>query len=317
MANEFIIREGLDSKKSIIITGSLTVTNGITGSLNTASYGLTASYAVNALTASLTQNILSASYVVNTTSASYASQALSVTGYTPSTYSPSNITSSYSLLIGDLGYITPVFSCMFNHGILSNTNKALAANTIWLSPIHINRTGTVSRMGVACAGATTGTSGSIRLGIYTNSNAMLPDQLLFDGGLNGALITPAANTSRLFYEAPVTNGPVLYAGEIYWFAMMVGGNPANISFLTMNNAAGFVATSQNRVFNPLLGVGIPINENALRNIAYYRYGVGSAGTSSFTSSLPQTSSAYTSSLYGTNDGITGTIPLGPFTLLTY
>jgi hypothetical protein len=72
MANEFIVRNGLIAQNNTVITGSLTVTNGITGSL----FG-TASWAQNAITASFlpigTYNITSSWAVSasNSISASY------------------------------------------------------------------------------------------------------------------------------------------------------------------------------------------------------------------------------------------------------
>jgi len=47
MANEFIARNGLISQNNTTITGSLNVTGGVTGSISSASYALTASYAMN------------------------------------------------------------------------------------------------------------------------------------------------------------------------------------------------------------------------------------------------------------------------------
>jgi len=54
MANEFVAKNGLISQNNSVVTGSFIVTNGITGSLQgnantstTASYAVTASYALN------------------------------------------------------------------------------------------------------------------------------------------------------------------------------------------------------------------------------------------------------------------------------
>jgi hypothetical protein len=58
MANEFVARLGLIAQRDSFVTGSLTVTNGITGSL----FG-TASWAINAQTSSFVLNAISASYV--------------------------------------------------------------------------------------------------------------------------------------------------------------------------------------------------------------------------------------------------------------
>jgi hypothetical protein len=92
MANEFIARNGLISQNNSVVTGSLTVTQGITGSLQgtatTASYVLQAVSSSFASTASLAPNyvltsttssmsVATASYVENAQSASYVQQAVS------------------------------------------------------------------------------------------------------------------------------------------------------------------------------------------------------------------------------------------------
>jgi hypothetical protein len=60
MANEFVAKNGLISQNNTIVSGSLTVTQGITGSLQG-----TASWSTNALTASLAPN-----YVLTSTTSS-------------------------------------------------------------------------------------------------------------------------------------------------------------------------------------------------------------------------------------------------------
>ena len=92
MANEFIARNGLISQNNSVVTGSLTVTQGITGSLQgtstTASYVLQAVSSSFASTASLAPNyvltsttssmtVATASFVQNAQSASYVLQAVS------------------------------------------------------------------------------------------------------------------------------------------------------------------------------------------------------------------------------------------------
>ena len=70
MGSEFIIKNGYFSQGNSTITGSLIVTQGITGSLQgSSSYALTASYTTLAQTAS---------YVLNAVSSSFASTANSV-----------------------------------------------------------------------------------------------------------------------------------------------------------------------------------------------------------------------------------------------
>jgi hypothetical protein len=73
MANEFVTRNGLIAQANSQITGSLTVTGGITGSLfGTSSFAVSASYALNSTSASYSLNSTTASYAINSTSASYA-----------------------------------------------------------------------------------------------------------------------------------------------------------------------------------------------------------------------------------------------------
>lgn len=76
MANEFIARNGVIAQNNSTVSGSLTVTQGITGSLEgTASYasqGLSSSFST---TASYIQNAQSASYVLQAVSSSFATTA--------------------------------------------------------------------------------------------------------------------------------------------------------------------------------------------------------------------------------------------------
>ncbi len=67
MANEFIARNGLIAQNNSAVTGSLTVTQGITGSLfGSSSYSSTSSFV---------QNAESASYVLQAVSSSFATTA--------------------------------------------------------------------------------------------------------------------------------------------------------------------------------------------------------------------------------------------------
>ena len=88
MANEFIIKKGLISKANSVVSGSLIVTEGASGSFSgsfegdgsgltnvptttTASYALTASYVETAQTASYVLNAVSSSYALYAVSASH------------------------------------------------------------------------------------------------------------------------------------------------------------------------------------------------------------------------------------------------------
>jgi polyhydroxyalkanoate synthesis regulator phasin len=68
MPNEFIARNGIIAQNNSTVSGSLIITNGITGSL----FG-TSSFATNAI------NATSASFATNTTSASFATNAINAT----------------------------------------------------------------------------------------------------------------------------------------------------------------------------------------------------------------------------------------------
>ena len=73
MANEFVAKNGLISQNNSVVTGSLIVTNGITGSLQgNANTSTTASFALAATSASYALQTTSSSF---TTTSSYASNA--------------------------------------------------------------------------------------------------------------------------------------------------------------------------------------------------------------------------------------------------
>jgi len=143
MANEFVARNGVIALDDSQITGSLIVTNGITGSLfgtssfatnaltasyadnvpATASFAVTASYAIsasqainsdNALTASYVQTAQTASYVLNAISASFASNANNAT------------TASYVLNAVSASFATQALSASF----ASNADNATTASYV-------------------------------------------------------------------------------------------------------------------------------------------------------------------------------------------
>jgi len=107
MANEFIARNGLIAQNNSTVTGSLVVTDGITGSL----YG-TASWATNASTSSYVLNAVSSSFSTTSSYALTASYALnggggSVTGGTLSGSFGITIDGGGSAITtGNKGYLT-------------------------------------------------------------------------------------------------------------------------------------------------------------------------------------------------------------------
>ena len=121
MANEFTARNGIIAKNNSIITGSLNVTQGITGSLfgtasvaTSASYALsasqaqTASYVLNAVSASfstLAQTSNTASYVVTAQTASYVLNAVSSSLAQTASFVTTAQTASYVVTAQTASYV--------------------------------------------------------------------------------------------------------------------------------------------------------------------------------------------------------------------
>jgi hypothetical protein len=311
MANEFIIREGFNSRSNVIVTGSLTATS-ITGSLITASYANTASYSFNSTTASLIQNTTSASYATTSLSASIASASYKTINNSASLYAPYGISSStWVTNFGNNGYISSTF---FNtNGNITNASgsfRTAYANNIFLHPVYISKTGTLTGFAIFGNLTIATPASSWRVAIYSNSNLMLPQTKLFEFSSS---ITPT--TSRYFYEVS-SSGPVLQQGQIYWLAASAEGGITNLNYSYLQSTAAYPST--NRIMNPLLGSLIPASENAIRNISHYTYFIPSTG-SALPASLSQSIAFYTASAYGgTQVGQAGSlIPVGPFIKLNY
>lgn len=311
MPNEFIIREGFSSRGNVVVTGSLTVTS-ITGSLTTASYAITASFSNNSNTASFIQVIPTASYAATGLSASISVET-NKTIYNPAaSYAQVGVSSSlWNTTFGNNGYITPVFfQTNGNVGQAVASLRSFYTNSIFLTPIYINKTGVLARFGIF--GTLLGSpTGSWRVGVYSNSTNMLPQNKVFEFDTN---IFPTANF-RVLYEVTTSAGPTLQQGQIYWLATSTEHNFSNISYTYVQHTEG-AYMSQNRVINPLLGSAIPITENAIRNIAYYRYAIPSTG-SAMPLTLSQSISFYTTVDYGANQGNNSSIHMGPFIKLNY
>jgi hypothetical protein len=122
MANEFIARLGIIAQNNSTVTGSLTVTNGITGSLQ--GTAATASYIVTAQTASYWSGS-----IVNTTSASFSStasyvnqlrQTVQITG--------SLVVSSSAVAVSLIGSGSAVFSVDGTSGRLFSVDDSLSGS---------------------------------------------------------------------------------------------------------------------------------------------------------------------------------------------
>lgn len=253
MANEFIARNGLIAKADSIVTGSLTVTGGITGSILSASYAVTSSY---------TQTTATASYILSSTSSSYSSTSTSASYSLTASFFQSPIWSPTSS-----SYANPLW-LPGNPG----TATAPALDTIYVSPILMNRDVTAATIGIYAAATSAGVGASARLGIYYDNGNMLPGTLLYDAGL-----VTTSTTTVGFLEATVNKS--LNNKSIYWVALVGSGSIKTA-----------IAASNNLFFHPLLGA--QATGTGVRNIAEYSL-VSASSYNALPTSLPSTFSSYT------------------------
>ena len=293
MANEFIIREGFNIVNTTVISGSLTVTGGITGSIQSASFAITSSFSTNSLTSSLITNIASSSYSITTISASFA---------TGSNFVLSDVTRSFTLqkidaiggsLTGSTGGMISPFPGPFGWQVL-RFNNINPIGTIYATPIAIQSTITAQKIGIVSAGGTANNAGKIDIGIYTNTDRMLPGTLIVSGTISGSIMT----TALALYTSSLSATTVLQKDNIYWLLMSMSGSSGQNFYSTYqwNNLSTTIWSyaAQNKLYNPLLGIQIPNNNATYRQVAYYT-------TSSITlpSIMPTTTSSYSVLSYGT------------------
>jgi len=322
MANEFIIREGFRTLGDLTVTGSLIITSGITGSIQSASLAISAGYSINANTASLVNNIASSSYSTFALSSSYSVAADNSLNYPTNSYTSTFISGGISITAaggtgaGGLGYISPVTVINYQAATaLLDRTYAPTVNTLYATPIVIPRTCTAAKIGITALVSAAPTA-SFLMGIYDTSNSMLPNNLL-----TSTQVLFTTLNSRYFSEASFSSPITLQQNEIYWLAFMCIQNAGNATYSTinwLNNATvPFINLTYNRIFNPLLGVAQPSNTNSHKQIAYYQYSI--ANTGSMPSTLTQTLGSITPISYGTRilANTIMTIPVGPSLYVTY
>lgn len=224
----FIANNGLISKDSSIITGSLNVTGGITGSFfGTASYVITSSYSLSSATASYTvaTSIDSSSYALTTVSASVALTSSTVNGLF---FGPTQ----------GIGALSPN-----TYLGAPNTIQIIATSSIngtLLTPIIINKPCTLVTMSIV-GGTSNNTTCSF--GLYSNSTSSnLPQFLLAEGILRSAAVAGPAvfNVSNF---TPVK----LQANTVYWVAFLSNGTAFTTFRYLYHGTNGFLS------YNPLLG----------------------------------------------------------------
>jgi len=239
----FTANNGLISRDNSIITGSLNVTGGITGSFfGTASYVITSSYSLSSATASYTiaNSIDSSSYALTTVSASNASTASVVNGLF---FGPTQ----------NIGALSPNIYI----GSPPNANNIVATssyNGTFLTPIIINKPCTLVTMSIV-GGASNNTTCSF--GLYTNSTSLnIPQFLLAEG-----ILRTAATTTPTVYNVSNFTPVALQANTVYWVAFLTSAAGGNTSFRFFGALSG----SNFMSLNPLLGNTMSVSSS---NIVY-------------------------------------------------
>jgi len=274
MANEFIVRNGLIAQNNSTITGSLIVTNGITGSLSG-----TASFSTNAISSSFATT---SSYAVSSsfsTTGSFATtaslaQSIEFEGKPLSAGWPGNY-------ILPVRFTTPVVS-------LAAGSQLDITSNIRYYPIQLSRDTLISSIGALVRSTGAAATGSYRLGIYNSievstplvqRSTSLPGALLGDYGL----ISQIGVTSP-FVEIAISdiNRPTLKKGEIYWLAISPSGSTTQA-----------VTSTNNTLWNDYFGIIPPTATNI---ISYVGLSVPADGGAA----LPNPANTASISLLGTS-----------------
>lgn len=209
MPNEFVIGSGFIASNNSTVTGSLTVTGGITGSL----LG-TSSWASNAITSSYVLNAVSSSYSLNSTSASYA------------------LTASYALNAGSGGggATNQIASGSATASISPTAGFVVNTNSIFSGSINV--TGSVTSSAVLISG-----SGVQRLTVIGSGSA---SPIFTVQGSQGELFTVTDSLSgSLFSVGDISGLPVL---EVFSDSTTLIGNYVSpalyTTFKILSSAAG-------------------------------------------------------------------------------
>lgn len=226
-----IVSGSLTVTGSTIITGSLNVSAGITGSLQG-----TASWAINTATASyFSGTVTSASYVVDFQHTQ--------TGFSGNYLMPVQI------------YQTTAMSGLIGDSVATRYYPFIPSSNIKIASI-----GAITK-----ATSVPGT-GSVRLGIYNSVDATagggptkLPGTLLIDAGL-------ASNTNGTasFVEIAISavNQPTLQKGVVYWATISPSGSntsaPGPNNNVTFNNFLGWSSVTGTGM-TPAIGINVAVD----------------------------------------------------------
>jgi len=258
MPNEFVIGSGFIATNNSTVTGSLTVTGGITGSLlgtsSWASNAITSSYVLNAISASYVLNAISSSYALNATSASYSLNGTSASyaiNSTSASYSVNSTSASYSLNSTSASYALTASFAM-NGGGGGATNQITSGSvTASVSPVNgftvnasaiisgsANITGSVTSSAMIITG-----SGTQRLTVIGSGSA----QAIFTvQGSQGELFSVTDSLSgSLFSVSDISGLPIL---EVFSDSTILMGNYIAPSLYTTNEIISSTS-GVNRIYN--------------------------------------------------------------------
>ena len=281
MPNEFVARNGFISKQDSTITGSLTVTGGLTGSILSASYSITASYSSNSATASFVVSAITASYSAYAVSASYA---LTASAGLDTSYDASQPTTP------SFGYITPNI-CMSE--VTGAYTSIPGLDRIIVTPFLVYADCILTGSGITFGSTGSGVIAAARMGLYADSGNMLPGTLIQDFGQ----VTTNLTSSVYSQVAPNPRPLRLNAKTVYWTAV-VGDGAVKLP----------VPFFVNGMYNPILQVQISSSGlTSHRNIYSYGYVSGGAVTSGLPSTMPATAASYTVNSYFTASGYIGPV----------
>lgn len=278
MPNEFVARNGFISLSGSVVSGSLTVTGGLTGSILSASYSITASYSPNSATASFVVSAISASFSTTAVSASYA---LTASAWQKPSYAPTQT----------IGYITPQMA--FGE-ITGSTGTRPGINNILATPFLVHKDCTLDGLFVSFCSSGSGIATTASLGIYSDNGSTLPQTLL-----RGGMLARTDSSSLFQHQLVAPSIPLqLRAKTIYWVAI-VGDNGLVLPIVT--------GTIPNLLYNPILGIEVTASAivssffPVYRNITSYGFVSASAGNPAIglPATLPQTTGSYTVNSYTT------------------
>lgn len=196
MANEFVARKGLIVSGSTLLTGSLNVSNGITGSLfGTSSWAdnaISSSFATTASFAISSSRSVSASFTTTALSASYFSGSVQVTGLAQF---PSGVDITGSLLFSNGGVTGSVFG---TSSLAVSSSFAISAS--W-APGGAGTVGpgTVNSLALFDASSTISSSNIFQSSSNIGINTTTPNRTLSVNGsanITGSLDVTAAFTAQ-------------------------------------------------------------------------------------------------------------------------